>query len=78
MLSDLRRMRWRRDPFRNRPPRNRLACLGAAPIFAIMALLTGILSGGQPDILCSAVEDTSPLSGMISMYLLMSGFHTPS
>ena len=54
-------------------------CLGlaAAPAFAIMALLTGALGGGQPDILCSAAEHTSPLSGMIPMYLLMSAFHLP-
>jgi hypothetical protein len=51
--------------------------LGAAPTFAIMALLTGVLGGGRPDILCSAAEHTSPLSGMIPMYLLMSAFHLP-
>ena len=51
-------------------------CLAAAPTFAIMALLTGVLGGGQPDILCSAAH-TSPLTGMIPMYLLMSAFHLP-
>ena len=51
--------------------------LAAAPTFAIMALLTGVLGGGQPIILCSAAEHTSPLSGMIPMYLLMSAFHSP-
>jgi hypothetical protein len=51
--------------------------LAAAPTFAIMALFTGVLGGGQPDILCSAAEHTSPLSGMIPMYLLMSAFHSP-
>ena len=50
--------------------------LAAAPTFAIMALFTG-LGGGQPDILCSAAEHASPLSGMIPMYLLMSAFHSP-
>ena len=50
--------------------------LAAAPTFAIMALLAGVLGGGQPDILCSAAEHTSPLSGMIPMYLLMSVFHS--
>jgi hypothetical protein len=50
--------------------------LAAAPTFAIMALLTGVLGGGQPDILCSAAETTLPLSGMIPMYLLMSAFHS--
>jgi hypothetical protein len=49
--------------------------LAAAPTFAIMALLTCVLGGGQPDIFCSAVQDTSPLSGMVPMYLLMSAFH---
>jgi hypothetical protein len=42
-----------------------------------MALLTGVLGSAQPDILCSAAEHTSPLSGMIPMYLLMSAFHSP-
>jgi hypothetical protein len=47
-------------------------CLAAAPTFAIMALLTGVL--GAPGMLCSA--DASPLSGMVLMYLLMSAFHS--
>jgi hypothetical protein len=51
-------------------------CLAAAPTFAIMALLTGVLGGGQPDMLCSAAQNASPLSGMIPMYLLMSAFHS--
>ena len=51
-------------------------CLAAAPTFAIMALLTGILGGGPPDMLCSAAQDASPLSGMVPMYLLMSAFHS--
>jgi hypothetical protein len=51
--------------------------LAAAPTFATMALLTGVLGGAQPDILCSAAEHASPLSGMIPMYLLMSAFHSP-
>ena len=49
--------------------------LAAAPTFAIMALLTGVLGGGAPDVLCSAAQDASPLSGMAPMYLLMSVFH---
>ena len=52
-------------------------CLGAAPTFAMMALLTGALGSGQPDIFCSAAQHTSPLSGMTPMYLLMSAFHSP-
>lgn len=46
--------------------------LAAAPTFAIMALLTGVL-GGPTDLLCSA--GSLPLSGMTPMYLLMSAFH---
>ena len=46
----------------------------AAPTFAIMALLTGVF-GGKPDVLCSAMQGMSPLSGMVPMYLLMSAFH---
>jgi hypothetical protein len=52
-------------------------CLAATPAFAITALLTGVLGGGQPDILCSAAEHTSSLGGMTPMYLLMSAFHSP-
>ena len=49
--------------------------LAAAPTFAIMALLTGVL-GGKPDVLCAALQGASPLSGMVPMYLLMSAFHS--
>jgi hypothetical protein len=51
-------------------------CLAAAPTFAIMALLTGVLGGGPQGVLCSAARDASPLSGMVPMYLLMSAFHS--
>jgi hypothetical protein len=50
--------------------------LAAAPTFAIMALLTGVL-GGSSDMLCAAMQDASPLGGMVPMYLLMSAFHLP-
>jgi hypothetical protein len=50
--------------------------LAAAPTFAIMALLTGVLGGGPPDMLCSAAQEASPLSGMAPMYSLMSAFHS--
>ena len=50
-------------------------CLAAAPTFAIMALLTGILGGGPPDMLVLG-RARSPLSGMVPMYLLMSAFHS--
>ena len=47
--------------------------LAAAPIFALMALLTGLLGGGPQDGLCA--HDASPLGGMVVMYVLMSAFH---
>jgi hypothetical protein len=50
--------------------------LAAAPTFAVMALLTGVF-GGTPDLLCAALQGTSPLSGMVPMYLLMSAVHLP-
>src|SRR5579864_420925 len=49
--------------------------LAAAPTFAIMALLTSVLGGGQPDVLCSPMQGASLPGGMIPMYLLMSAFH---
>ena len=48
--------------------------LAASPTFAIMALLTGVLGDGPAEMLCSAAR-VSPLSGMVTMYLLMSAFH---
>jgi hypothetical protein len=50
--------------------------LAGAPTFAIMALLTAVPGGAQPDLLCSATQAASPLSGMVPMYLLMSAFHS--
>ena len=47
--------------------------LAASPTFAIMALLTGV-RGGPAEMLCSPAH-ASPLSGMVTMYLLMSAFH---
>ena len=49
--------------------------LAAAPTFAVMALLTGVQSSGQPDIFCSAMHNASPLGGMVPMYVLMAAFH---
>jgi hypothetical protein len=49
--------------------------LAAAPIFAIMALLTGVFGGGA--MVCTAAHGAFPLSGMVPMYLLMSVFHAP-
>jgi hypothetical protein len=57
-----------------KPGADCLLSLAAAPIFAMMALLTGVLGGGPVDALCS-VAGASPLSGMVPMYLLMSAFH---
>jgi hypothetical protein len=51
-------------------------CLAAAPTFAVMALLTGVLDSGLPDMLCVGAPDASPLSGMVPMYVLMSVFHS--
>jgi hypothetical protein len=51
-------------------------CLAAAPTFAIMALMTGIRGSGPHDLFCAAVQDASPLSGMVWMYILMSAFHS--
>lgn len=48
----------------------------AAPAFAIMALATGALDAGPPDILCSGTQHASPLNGMAVMYLLMGAFHS--
>jgi hypothetical protein len=48
--------------------------LAASPTFAIMAVLTSILGGGSAEMLCSDAH-LSPLSGMVTMYLLMSAFH---
>jgi hypothetical protein len=49
--------------------------LAAAPVFALMALLTGLSGGGPMDGLCSAVASGPPLGGMAWMYALMSVFH---
>ena len=51
-------------------------CLAATLIFALMALLTA-LGGAPTDTLCSSGHG-APLSGMVTMYLLMSAFHSPS
>ena len=48
--------------------------LAAAPTFTLMALWTWLFSG-QPDMLCMAMQGSSPMSGMTVMYLLMSAFH---
>lgn len=50
--------------------------LAAAPTFALMALLSGVVGGGPMDMLCSAAHGASPLSSMVLMYGLMSVFHS--
>jgi hypothetical protein len=50
--------------------------LAAAPTFAIMALLASPFGAGSPEMLCSAAHGVLPLSGMATMYLLMSAFHS--
>ena len=54
----------------------RVLSFAAAPTFAIMALLTGVLEVGPPEMLCSATQHASPLNGMVVMYALMSAFHS--
>ena len=41
-----------------------------------MALFTGALDAGPPDMLCSATQHAMPLNGMVVMYVLMSAFHS--
>lgn len=50
--------------------------LAAAPSFAIMTLVTGMRDAGRPELLCSAAQHASPMSGMAAMYLLMTVFHS--
>jgi hypothetical protein len=52
---------------------DRLALM-AAPTFALMALLTGVLGDGPLDAICASVHDF-PFSGMAVMYGLMAVFH---
>lgn len=47
--------------------------LAAAPTFGLMALLS-FVGGDAPAMICSAGQ-ASPLSGMTTMYVLMSAFH---
>ena len=49
--------------------------LAGAPTFALMALWSAFFSS-QPDMLCTATQDSAPMSGMTLMYLLMSAFHS--
>jgi hypothetical protein len=49
-----------------------LLSLAATPTFAVMALLAAVHGGSVPE-MCSG--GGSPLSGMVTMYALMSAFH---
>ena len=53
----------------------RWLALAAAPTFAAMAAVTGVQEAQAGTMLCGPVPAGSPLSGMVVMYLLMSGFH---
>jgi hypothetical protein len=50
--------------------------LAAAPTFAIMAFLTGVVGDGPHDMVCTAAQHASPLNGMVWMYVLMAAFHS--
>jgi hypothetical protein len=54
---------------------DRVLSFAAAPVFAIMAILTGIPVGGMPVMVCSPAHDPSPFNGMALMYLLMGALH---
>jgi hypothetical protein len=49
--------------------------LAATPVFALMALLTGLVDGAPGDVLCSSGQGAFSLTGMVPMYALMSAFH---
>ncbi len=49
--------------------------LAAAPTFASMAVVTGMLDSGAHQMWCSAAMHMSPMTGMVPMYALMSAFH---
>ena len=52
-----------------------LLALGAAPTFALMALVTMLLGDGHSALLCTQAGTPSPLTGMMPMYLLMAAVH---
>jgi len=51
--------------------------LAATPAFALMALATAIGGDAAPSLICSAGHGAPLLTGMVTMYLLMSLFHSP-
>jgi hypothetical protein len=60
---------------RIRPGAAAWLALAATPTFAVMTLLAAVHGGAMPDMMCSAAGGGSPLSGMATMYALMSAFH---
>ena len=49
--------------------------LAAAPAFAVMALVSMVTGDDPSTLVCSTAYGTSWLTGMTSMYVLMSTFH---
>ncbi len=74
------------EPARSEPGRRRGAelrvdqwlSLAATPVFALMAFATAIWGGAAPGLICSASHSAPVLTGMVTMYALMSLFHSPS
>jgi hypothetical protein len=52
-----------------------LLSLAPTPTFALLGLLSATQESNLQHMICSAAHSTSPLTGMVSMYLLMSVFH---
>jgi hypothetical protein len=52
--------------------------LAATPTFAIMALMTVVVSGAPMDMLSTEGHGASSLSDMTAMYVLMAVFHAGS
>lgn len=52
----------------------RLLALAPTPTFALLAVLSAGQESNLQNLICSAAH-SSPLTGMVSMYLLMSVFH---
>jgi hypothetical protein len=52
----------------------RLLALAPTPTFALLAVLSAGQESSLQNVICSAAH-SSPLTGMVSMYLLMSVFH---
>lgn len=52
----------------------RLLALAPTPTFALLAVLSAGQESTLQTVICSAAH-SSPLTGMVSMYLLMSVFH---